>query len=848
MRKLLRKILKVEDVGRLEKRIILFLVLIAGLWGGLLGFLVYSFFDDSDIIKLEEYALPIPSTIYDKYGEVIAEVYLQKREPVSYNKIPPALIYAIVATEDPRFFKHHGVDLYGIIRAIFVNFTRGKVVEGGSTITQQLAKRLFTTGERSIFRKIKELWYAMKIERKYSKEQILELYLNQVYFGHGCYGVQSASKFYFNKNVWELDLGESALLAGIPNAPVKFSPYNNPLASRRRHWYVLNSMVKRGYITPEERDNAFNEFWQKYEKYILEGKPPGEEKEINKAPFFVSYVIQQLKQYYPEDLILKGGLKIYTSLDLKKQQIAEKYMKQQIEMLRKDYDNTVKELKKRVNQIGILPLIQLAGIATGTKLLESKELLGKQIRNSLSEIKDLINFSFSIVTYIPRGQFFANEIYKNLILEKKKNLIEGAFVLVNNSTGYIEAMVGGYEYNPLNQFNRAVQARRPTGSAFKPFIYSSAMESRKFTPATVISDSPVIYFIGNKVWQPKNYSGDFLGPVTLRDALKLSINVVTIKLLERLGIEPLKQTMKKFFDLSEEEVQRRLPLSLAAALGVFEATPLEMVEAFTTFPNEGVKVKPIAVLKVADRYGRILNDFEAERLIYAKSKAYKRILDPQTAFIMTSMLQSVVDHGTGLTVRTVGKFYGPCGGKTGTTSSWCDAWFIGFTKEYTAAVWFGFDKGTETMGRGKSGGVIAAPVFGQIFRDIYLNRTPQPFRIPPGITTAMICTESGLLATPHCPKTRLEYFIEGTGPLEYCTLHEKQTIKQTKHIESLIERIGTINDELMENVEELTNTWSIDTQRILEELKTRQESTEQEIIQQIQGVEKPQLPSPSGNR
>ncbi len=632
-------------------RIIGFTFLISiGIALGIIGGIVYSWYRTlPDISILEKHEPSFTTQIYDCKGRVLANLFEENRIWVPLKKIPKYLIYAVLAAEDSDFYYHHGINLKGIIRAAWVNFRSGKIVEGGSTITQQLAKNLFLTPSKTIKRKIKEMMLALQIENRYSKNKILELYLNEIYLGHGAYGVQAAAKTYFDKNVWELSLAESALIAALIKAPEKYSPYKNLKRALARQRYVIRRMEKLGYITHEEAEKALRE------PLIFRGI-----KEIRewKAPYFVAYILKKLLKEYGAKQVYRGGLKVYTTLDLELQKYAEE--------------------------------------------------------------------AFS------------------------KAPSEGALIAIDPETGYIKAMVGGKNFR-RSQFNRAVQAHRQPGSAFKAFVYTAAFECG-FTESTLVEDSPIEFPNG---WKPRNYDSKYHGWVTIREAFEHSYNIVAVKVAQEVKPKKIIECARKM------GIKSPLPNDLSIALGSADVTPLEMAAAYACIANEGYRIKPIAILEVKDRDGKLL-----EKNLPSK----ERVLRKDIAYLMIDMMRHVIQRGTGVRAR----LNRPCAGKTGTTNNFSDAWFIGFTPDLVAAVYLGNDDHTPLGKRGATGGRLAAPIWKGFMQKALKNVPPHDFPIPDDIVFVKVCAQSGKLPTPACPKIVEEAFIKGTEPTEICDIHGTQ--------------------------------------------------------------------------
>ena len=608
----------------------------------------------SEMVQGNKFLDAINSKVYDINGKIITEFYQENRNPVPLSKIPSHLINATIAIEDSDFYKHKGISLRGIVRAQWENFkniilqlNKEAKPHGGSTITQQLAINTFLTREISLNRKLKDMLLALQIERSFTKDEILEMYLNEIYFGHGAYGVQSAAKMYFNKNVQDLNLAECALLAGIPRGPSYYSPILNQEVSLKRRNIILNRMYKLGYISKEDMEKA--------KRSPLELNYNNKRDKFT-APYFSTFILSQLLEEYGANVVYKGGLKIYTTLDLEMQYFAE------------------------------------------TALQESGH--------------------------------------------------EGAIIAIEPQTGYIKAMVGGKDFEE-SKFNRATQAYRQPGSAFKPFIYLTALDNG-FTPSNIIEDSPVTFENG---WSPENYEKEFSGPVTLREAFEHSINVVGVKLLEQVGI-------KKVINYSHKAgITSELRSDLSLALGTSEITPLEIASAYATIANLGVKVDPVSIIRIEDNKGKIIKENIAQK---------KKVFKEETCYVLINMMKGVIERGTGWNAK-IGR---PAAGKTGTTNDFVDAWFIGFTPELVTAVYIGNDD-RKPLGNKMTGGVVAAPIWAKFMKNALKNNEKKDFSQPNKITKISVCKESGLLPTDSCPEILTVTFIKGTEPTSYCTIHQK---------------------------------------------------------------------------
>ena len=634
---------------------------------------------------------PVKTVVYDAKGRVLHEFFKENRSYVRLSTIPRHLVNATLSTEDRSFYQHWGVDLWGIWRAAVSNVLQMRRAEGGSTITQQLARNLFLTHERTLSRKLKEIALAIEIERTYSKNQILELYFNQIYFGEGAYGVEAAAKTYFGKPLDELTLPECALVAGLPANPSLFSPRRRPAAARARRTKVLRNMLATHAITQVEFDSAV-------------GAPLGvtpQRYSNDRAPYFTEMIRAHLDDRYGSNAVYEGGLKIYTTLDMDLQLAAERALEKQLSALES-------ELKlKRTHANFVLP--------AGDTL---------------------------------RGM-------------QTTPYLQGAFVALDPRNGYIRALVGGRDWNHSN-FNRATQARRQPGSAFKPFVYTAAMDNG-FRPTDIIVDEPVTFpGADGKPYQPGNYDRTFRGPVTLRYALQMSINIPAIKLLRKVGTSLVASYARRM------GIKSPLGQNLSLALGTSEVTLLELTSAYGVLANRGIRNEPLFLLKVEDRNGNVLEK---------NSPRPTEVLSEETAGVVTSMLESVVDHGTGAPARARG-FTNPAAGKTGTMDDYMDAWFVGYTPNLVAGVWVGFDQ-KKTIGPGMTGARAALPAWTDFMIAATRGRPVEDFPVPAGTVTREVCAETGMLATQSCPNVTTEQYPEGSEPTEYCTQHPGPPLQPT---------------------------------------------------------------------
>jgi penicillin-binding protein 1A len=621
--------------------------------------------------------------IYDRNGQLIYQFYQKQRTVIPLFQIAKEMTDALVAVEDHDFYQHSGYQIGAIVRAAFANLTSGRIAQGGSTLTQQLAKNTFLSSERSLKRKIQELWLARRIERNYSKDAILELYVNRIYFGSGYYGVEAAARGYFGKSAASLSLGEAATLAGIIRAPGLYSPYVNlPLAEKRRN-LVLDSMAECGFITPKRAAAA------KQQPLVVKSRTDG----TTGADYAIDYVKDQLQALFGYEKIFNGGLRVYTTIDASMQKEAEAAVERNLARVEKQ--------RGRVTD--------------------------------------------SRAQYVERHQGIFGD-------DERPDYLQGALLSMNTHSGEIYALVGGRNFSE-SKFNRAAYARRQAGSAFKPIVYAAALETG-MTPATVVNGGTTEFSTGDALYRPSNAHGRQYSSVTLRSALRSSINTVAVQLGQLLGTQKIVRTAHDF------GIEEDLPPVLSLSLGAGEVTLMEMVKAYSAFPNEGRIVQPAIILRVESRDGQVL---------YENHVNTRYAVDSQTAFLMTTMLADAVDHGTGIGVRAAG-FRLPVGGKTGTTNESRDAWFIGFTPDVVTGVWVGFDRPREILRNGY-GATLAVPIWADFMKHCFNRTSVKEFPKPEGIERATICAESGLLATPACVRTYTDYFPAGSVPQYSCNKH-----------------------------------------------------------------------------
>lgn len=750
------------------------------------------FFVSSTLPRVEtlsDYKPPLITQIYADDGTIIAEYSRERRILVPFEKIPKTLVQAFVAAEDSSFFKHKGLDFQSILRAALKNVRAGGIAQGGSTITQQVAKKLLLTSERTFTRKFKEAILAWRMEKTLSKQEILYLYLNQIYLGHRAYGVEAAAQNYFDKNVEDLTLAESAILAGLPQAPSRYSPYRHYQRAMTRQKYVLGRMEEEGYITPEERMAA------EQEEVVIK---PRLNNLLEVTAYFNEQVRRYLEQRFGEETLYTGGLQIETSINLKMQEVAREAVKTNLREhdKRRGYrgaeqvlSETEREefLAEQAKQFSAEPLTAGSfsqAVVVGLSGDQLQCLIGDRrgaisikqtkwaapITVTATDTEPLGNSGEEKITRLPVGSLIDVRVVDPdsetvaLALEQKP-LAQAALVAVDPFSGQIKAMVGGYDFAD-SQFNRAIQAKRLPGSAIKPLIYAAALD-RGYTPASIIMDTPLIYE-NKKVetgemeeWKPKNYEEKFYGPTRFRYALAHSRNVVTIKILEDIGVNYAANYIQK---LGVETPQQR---DLSMALGSTAVTPLEMLTAYTVFANGGILVPPTYITRIRDRNGRILESIDPadfatgmapdQRLI---RKPPRRVISPETAYLITNIMESVVREGSGWRAKAINR---PSAGKTGTTNDLKDAWYVGFTPQLACVSWVGYDQ-ERPLGKSETGSRAAAPAWVHFMKEAVKQYPVENFKVPDSIEFHPIDKKNGLLLSEDDASAYYEVFAPGTAP------------------------------------------------------------------------------------
>jgi len=799
------------------KKIIIFLLIvgIVAVGGAAFGIVWgYNYYarDLPKFSSIEEYAPPAASIVYAADGTPAGEFYLpeERRYPVKLEEIPLIVREAFLAAEDTSFYHHPGIDIVSIFRALIKNIQTKSSKQGGSTITQQVVKNLLLTREKSIERKVKEAILAYRIEHSLTKDQILEIYLNQITFGHNTFGVKAAAKVFYHKELSELTIGEAAILAGLPKAPSKYSPLRSMDAAKKRQKYVLGRMQKAGFITEEERIEAYNQELKVYSD---------SRSRLMLAPYYLDAVQKDFAEKWKNYDIERDGLKIYTALDLKAYGFAVHAVQKGLREVDKrrgwrgpkasfsvEAESQYKRnftIPSKLQPDVVYPALVVSGVMRDSKIQVkvgevsaivdlkkaawAKKRLDKndhstwiRLENSIRE-GDVIEVSFS-----------ADDLKKNVptynaVLDQTPD-IEGALVVLDPHSGKVVTLVGGYNFDYTRSvFNRAIQAERQPGSVFKPIVYFTAIDRFNYTPTTIVYDSPQSFKVGDTYWTPGNYEKNYLGPITLRTALQKSRNLVSADIVYRIGVDSVIETAHKL------GITSKIGRNLSIALGSSEVTVLELTRAYGVFAAAGVLFPSTFITKIEDRYGRVIYDFDVERL-----KLPKKVIDENSAFIMAHLMKGVVENGTGYRVKALGR---PTAGKTGTTNGAMDAWFVGYTPDWACGVWTGFDE-KKKIGAGETGGRVSAPTWLYFMTDFMAEKDkeayeklvedakreatrlgvpyekpaplkPRDFDVPDGVDPYWV-TKEGNVTSASTSGAILEYFKKDSPPRQQQENFEQQ--------------------------------------------------------------------------
>ncbi len=713
--------------------------------------------------NLADYQPAIITRIFDRNGIPFADYSIQRRIIVTKKDIAPVLVNAILATEDAEFYRHGGINPKAILRAALKDAIARKKVEGASTLTQQLAKMIFLTPQKDWSRKINEMFLAVQIEKDFTKDQIFELYANQVYFGHGAYGVEQASRLYFGKHAKDLTLTEAAVIAGLIRRPGSYSPMINPEAAMRRRNHVLHRMLDENYINSQQYTQAISA------PIVL-----GTYKE--EAPKVGAYFAEEIRQYieksdkYGVENLYRNGLKVYSTLDLRIQEVAEAALQRGLRSF--DHRRGFRRPARNLVSEGLDPASYRDPAWSSDPyvldklypaVLTSVETQDVHARLGRDEMK-LPPASYAwtkrktMFGFLKRGDLVyvrltedAKTKERDWILDQMPQ-VQGAVVVLDVKSGEIRAMVGGYDFQ-ISKFNRATQSRRQTGSSFKPLVYGAAFE-KGLTPADTLFDAPISIPVGTAIYAPKNYYGKYAGIVTIQRALELSINIPAVKTLMMVGAGHVADFAHRCGITSDLQQYPSL------ALGAAGVAPLEMTGAYNVFVNQGVYVKPRRILRITDQTDRVLEQPAAE---------LAEATQPQVAYELAWMMKGTIDRGTAYAAHTL---QDPLAGKTGTTNGYTDAWFIGFSPEFTVGVWVGYDDPSRSLGGGATGADVALPIWIDIFKQfetMKLRTAVKDFEPPPGVVIVPMDLKTGMRGTGPCARVVMQAFVAGQEPDKDCS-------------------------------------------------------------------------------
>ena len=747
---ILNRYLDKKKKGNFKKAAKILILTVSSIVGLIIGFIQVLSYDLPDPSILENYQPSLPTNIYDRNNKLITSLYLERRTIVNLSQIPDNLIKATLSIEDKRFYKHWGIDPIRIVKAVWVDLITLSRRQGASTLTQQLARDLFLTKERTLIRKVKEILLAITIEKKYTKDEILEFYFNQIYYGHNAYGASAAAEVYFGKELKDLTLAECATLAGLPKAPGTFSPFRDLDTAKKRRNMVIEIMMKNHYITKEEAEKAKNE------PLILNPHP----KEEDPAPYFTEYIRRQLEAKYGSSAIYRGGLNVYTTLDIEIQKNANEVIIWGLKRAEERYPYRIPGIKENLKlseiKLGQIRKARIEQLTPSTCYLD----FGGGLKGMMDISYEGWGFDFKPEDVLKIGE---EAVVKIVSIDLDNNILhvtyemppyyQGAIVVLNPKDCGILAMVGGADFKE-SSFNRAYQAKRQPGSAFKVFLYTAAIDNG-FTPADIVIDSPFAIDAPGLRWHPSNYAKNFSGPMTIRHAVEQSINIVAAKTVDRIGIETLVEYAHKMGIKSE------LNPVYSLALGSSEVTLLEMCTGYATLANYGVRSEPYAIRYIEDRDGNIIEQHIPQQEV---------VLPESTCSVMIDIMKGVIERGTGILAKKYG-FNGVAASKTGTSEEGRDLWMVGFTPDLLCGVWVGRDD-HESVGYWASCYEIAAPMWGKLMGSV-INDNSDKFEDRGNLVRVAVCEESGLLATTKCKKVRLETFIAGTEPTKHCDMHEE---------------------------------------------------------------------------
>lgn len=732
--------------------------------------------------------LALPTRILDLNGEEITRfISDEDRKPVTIRQIPENMIFALMTREDKAFFKHNGISVWGTLRAVVATL-QGHGVQGGSTLTQQIAGKTYCDrAEKSISRKLRELWWSFQFEREYSKYEILEHYLNKMSFGHGFYGVESTAQFFFGHSVTENTIADSVLIAIQLAKPGLYSPLRHPDEAKAMQVEVLKQVIEQGWTTEEEARISLNQYWDIDYDWQRDTSTTGFTAREDSAPYFSEFIRGELEGILLGDKnIYRDGYTVYTTLNSRFQSLARDIITEGRVQWQDRYET---HLKTAVSQAKYeyMPTVNFFSMVFNIRTLNYKAQQGRDkafnyLKENLAPTMELLSFVYNIEEL----NKMATATYGETKKIKERTTVEAAMVTIENKTGYILALVGGSGFTRTNQYNRALSGSMMPGSAYKPLYYSAGISSRKITAATHVRDAWEEFVNPDGTpYVPENYMGKWRGDLTVRDALRLSLNIPSVKVLRKTGFPKAIERSARLLGITDqEEIRRIFPSKYPLALGIISVSPLQLARAYATFGNNGKEVTPIGIRYITDRDGKIIMSPEEEIREYQRTND-TAIMTPQENYIMVSLLEGVVKGGTLYGSTSGGNRFStpsgknmPMGGKTGTTQNWADAWTCGFSPYYTTVMWIGFDQRGGSLGTDQSGAQAVGPYWTRYMVEIHKGLEPIPFEVPQsGLYRATVCRKTGQIPTKYCTDgVRSELFLTGTGPDGVCEMHRKGTI------------------------------------------------------------------------
>ncbi len=787
-----------------------------GVWG-----YYYLVRDLPKLSRIEDYKPPAVTRVLASDGSLMAEFYSEKRYPVKLQEVPDLIRKAFLAAEDASFYSHHGIDPISIMRAAIKNMQSGNVKQGASTITQQVVKNLLLTSEKSLVRKAKEAILSYRLENRFSKDEIFEIYLNQIFFGNSAYGIKAAARIYFHKELPEVTLPEAALLAGLPKGPSSYSPIRNPQKARQRQEQILLQMEKANFITAAQRQDALKVPLTVY---------PASQQNVFESPYYVGEIRRVFAEKWKDLDLDSDGLEIVTAVDPQADEFAQAALRKGLREVdkRRGWRGPLDKMsaEEYARKYSGIELVEdtptpafvraiaggIAKVTVGAKSYQvdlnvsswAKKFLEKddttRFGSPAEMVKpgDIVEVALRKAAAAP-GSKASDKQPLQVLLDQTPD-IEGAVVLIDPTSGEVKAMAGGYDYTQ-SQFNRATQSLRQPGSTFKPIVYLAAIDKFNYTPTTIMMDQARTFRVGDTFWTPANFDEKFLGPITLRTALEKSRNLVSADIVSRIGVDAAISYARLM------GVESPLGRNLSLSLGSSEVTPLELTRAYSVFPAKGVLFNSVFITRIKDRFGNIVFDADAEKV-----KNAKQVISENSAFVMAHMMKGVVDHGTGYKIKELGR---PVAGKTGTSNDQMDTWFIGYTPSWVCGVWVGFDQ-KKQIGPKETGGVVAAPIWLYFMRDFLkysgsmaadgvereakaeagrlgIEYVPAKvtdkldFSPPEGVEPFWIDKGTGAKRNQGDGGAFLEYFVKGTEPEESPHLGGEEEVVEEASANSYLE-------------------------------------------------------------